>query len=219
MFQKNFYLYNIYLFSNEKKEIILINHKEISNNFMFYKDNISNINNSVNDLFFYSYYLKFNIIIIGGLYSIILYYQLNKKENIPINHLRNAYINKNTTTELTSDFLIIYERVYFYYIIFMLSLYYLVRQYILNKQETFLQKQIKLILLMGIVNCLVILYMKNNKYTNFLTNNFSKTLDGKLVIFSILYTNIMILLSEFIIYNNEKYQFKTKNYNKNVCLT
>jgi hypothetical protein len=164
-----------------------IKEAHIENNFLFDEKYNKIDKNFTDNTIFYSDYIKLNIVAISIIYLPIIYYQLNFK-NKNLKNLRNSYINN--THPFTSTFLVVYERVYYYYIIIMLSVYYGIRQYIFNKKEVFLHKLIKIILSISLLNIIIINHFKS--YTN-LTNNFFQTVDGKLVTFCVLYTNLMNL--------------------------
>jgi hypothetical protein len=207
---KKFFIY-LFNLSLSNKEIVFIKDEVIKNNFMFNEDKTISSEN-----FNYNSYNTLSIQLIGALilYVLIVYPILNSnsKENSHRKKQRNTYVGKNEKSNedisfITSDFLVVYERAYYYYVIYILVTYYLIKNY-LNKNLNL--KPVHIILIMLFWNLLIIYHMKN-QYTNFLTNNFTSTFDGKLVIFTILYTNIMIIIE--LLLNNKPYKpgKKTKN--------
>lgn len=194
---------NIKILSIEKK-VIPINNKQIEENFLFEKDSKKIFNVDITNKFSSKFYfLIFNVTAIYLIYSLIIFFQLNLSSRVNdfnIKEYRDSYIKKNGE-KATENFLIVYERAYYLYVFYILVLYYLMKNYLFN-HENFMTYITQFLLSMILINSLIIFYM--NPYTNFLTKNFTKTFDGNLVIFSILYINIMILLSEIIIYKTEK---------------
>lgn len=213
MLPKKFFYFiylNIKILSNEK-EVVPISNKQIGENFLFEKDSNKvfdvDITNKFSSKF---YFLIFNVAATYFIYFLIIFFQLNLSSRVKefnIKEYRDSYI-KEDGKKATENFLIVYERAYYLYVFYILVLYCLMKNYLFN-HENFMTYITQFLLSMILINSLIISYMKN-RYTNFLTKNFTKTFDYNLIIFSALYTNIMILLSEIIIYKTEKL-FKNSN--------
>lgn len=217
--KKNFYLLCLNISFISKQEIIHINNSHIYNNFL-YNNRESYVED--NSPIEYDFFLP----VIGSymVYMPIIYLLLNKtptEEHKNIKERKNFYIkiakgeDKAEDLHLTTkDFLIVYERAYYYFVLSIFMFYCFLKYFLLTKEEKLSLKKIKLIILMTIWNMFAIYYIKKN-YTNRLGNNFIKSFDGKFVILSILYPNTIILILETINYNKKPYvKKKNKELNK-----